>query len=219
MQSVQPGTAKNVLAIDDHPFFHHWLSGFVFSVFPDAQLHCETSLDAALRWAHSAARLDLVLLDLGLPNCSGLEAFYRVRREMPDSRVVIVSDAQDPARILDALRGGAAGYIPKSTSVPIIRLALQIVDAGGTFIPPQALSGVGEAPGGAQPMPEGVFSERQLEVLRRLIKGMRNREIARELNISENTVKQHVYTVYQTLGVSNRGDAKFAAARRGLSIY
>lgn len=108
-----------------------------------------------------------------------------------------------------ALKSGAAAYIPKTSKPDVIVAALQVVVAGGTYIPPQALEGAGETP---------IFTARQLEVLQLIAQGSSNRDIAEKLGIADNTAKQHTHAVFQVLNVTSRSQAIVAAARLGIDL-
>ena len=105
----------NVLIVDDHPMMLEYLSGAVARAFEGAAVRTSNDLDGALEAVRSR-QPQLVLLDLGLPGCGGIESLLRFRREFPDVRVVIVSGVEEQAAIRGALAAGAAGYIPKTSS-------------------------------------------------------------------------------------------------------
>ena len=155
---------------------------------------------------------DLVLLDLGLPGCRGLDALSRFRREFPKLPLVVLSGDCDRGTILGALDAGAVGFIPKTSKPDVMIAALKVVAAGGTYVPPEALEGV-DARSQALDL-----TERQRDVLRLILKGYNNERIATELAIAPNTVKQHAHAVFAALGVSTRAEAMVAAARRGLTL-
>lgn len=199
----------DVLVVDDHPLIHQTLGAAVRSVLPDAQVHDAFSLQAALEIAESLTAEALVLLDLGLPDCSGIEVLRRFRRAFPDMRTVVVSATEKSVLIASALKVGAVGYIPKTSSPDVIVAALRVIVAGGTYIPPQVLPELGQTP---------VFTARQLEVLQLLVQGSSNRDIAKALGISDNTAKQHTHAVFQALNITSRSQAIVAAARLGIDL-
>lgn len=151
------------------------------------------------------------MLDLGLPGCAGIEALTRMRAAAPEARIVVVSATEERDVILAALRAGAAGYVPKTSKPGVVTAALRLVAAGGVYVPPQTL---GDVPAAARKALTG----RQLEVLRLLARGLANKEIARNLRIGQETVKQHARAVYAALGVSRRAQAGRAAERRGIKL-
>jgi len=199
-----------VLLIDDHPLICDILIAMLRKLMgSEAVVHVAGTLEAGLECARNCKRLDLVLLDLGLPGCSGIEALRRFREKCPDQRVVVVSANDERESILRALDNGAAGYIPKTSSPPTFLAALRLVLDGGTYNPQEAL---GARIGGTAGED---LSEREQQVLRLVLKGLSNREIARQLDIAENTVKHHIGEIYQSFGVTSRAEAMAAATRRG----
>lgn len=202
----------HVLIVDDHPILHHTLGAVASAAIPDAQISVEASLSGALaRAGRLAGELKLVLLDLGLPGCSGLEALTRFRMAFPEPRVVIVSATEDAESVEAALRAGAAGYIPKTTAPALMVAALKLIASGGIYSPAQRIAG-------GRPGTELGLTPRQTDVLRSLLKGLSYRRIARELRISENTVRQHAHSAYKTLGVASRTEAFIALMRQGFKV-
>ncbi len=201
----------HVLIVDDHPVLQEVLPAMVKKAMGDCEVHVTGNLTEALARI-SAAEVDLVLLDLGLPGCIGIEALMRLRSQNPTVKVAIVSSADDGAIIRAALKAGAVAYIPKTSKPDVIMAALQVVQAGGTYVPREAVVGDGAALPGAS-----ALSPRQQDVLELMQKGLSNREIASELNIAESTVKQHLGVIYEFLGVATRAEAIVAAARMGLA--
>ena len=199
-----------VLLVDDHPMIQEILGAVVRGVFPEARLDVASCLEQAIELAASGELPDLVLLDLGLPGCTGIEALKIFRKSYPNARTVVVSANEDRGSVLGSLEAGAAGYVPKTHAPPLIAAALRVVAEGGTYVPPQAL---GEGVGEAQDL-----TERQLDVLRLLAKGMCNKEIAQRLRIAKDTVKQHAKAVYAALGVESRNKAGAEAQRRGIKL-
>lgn len=215
------GGRLNVLVVDDHPFIHETLAAVVRAALPDAETHGETSLNAALDQANRLRDdLALVLLDLGLPGCSGIEALERFRAVAPDVPVVVISANEDAGTVEAAIQAGAAGYIPKTTVPPQMIAALKLVVSGGRYVPMQVIK---EAPPRPKSRKEVTLADlgltgRQADVIRLLIKGLAYRDIGRQLKISESTVKQHCHALYRTLGVNSRTEAFIALARRGIRL-
>ncbi len=200
-----------VLIVDDHPFIHEMLGAVVKGAIADAVVHAETDVGSALKRARGLDRLELVLLDLGLPGCAGIEALQKMRAGLPGIRIVVVSGVEDPPVVQAALAAGAAGYIPKTTPPAVMVAALRLIADGGTYIPSQAMA---MAPEGA---PSIELTGRQTQVLQLLIKGLGNQQIAKQLDISENTVKQHAHALYG----APRHQARLAyrsVSRRGTTL-
>lgn len=216
--------ASVVLIVDDHPFVHDVMREVVRAVLPDATVHAEKFLPAALDRARAAGRLDLVLLDLGLPACPGIDALRRFREEFPNVPVAIISATDDGTTVRAALNAGAVGYIPKTSTPQMMIAALRVIAAGGTYVPREALADVPQSKaftpiGEARTVPDRIYlTERQVEILRLMVKGTGNRQIARQLGIAESTVKQHAHAVFQILGVANRSEAITAAARMRIRL-
>ena len=200
------------LVIDDHPLVHEIMPSMLRRALGDVAVASEATLEAGLARAGGAVPPDLVLLDLGLPGCSGLEALERFRRAFPKLPLVVLSGDSDRSSIVGALEAGAVGFIPKTSKPEVMIAALKVVAAGGTNVPPEALEGA------AAKNRTLNLTERQREVLRLILKGYDNERIASELDIATNTVKQHAHAVFSALGVSSRAEAMIAAARRGLRL-
>ena len=125
----------DVLLVDDHPVIHETLRAIVRSVRPDAEIHSQFDLDAGLSQAKKLSDLGLVLLDLGLPGCSGTESLARFRAEFPDVRVVVVSADHDEARVRAMLARGAARFLPKTLLPLAMAEAIRTVLDGATYRP------------------------------------------------------------------------------------
>lgn len=207
----------DVLLVDDHPILHETLRAVVASIAPPARFHAETDLGGGVSKARSLRDLQLVLLDLGLPGCSGIEALVRFLKVLPRSRVVVISATEDSASVRAALDAGAVGYLPKTSPPKVIAEALRVVLQGGTYVPPQAMGAVPQVKTPRSLADLGI-TERQADVLKLVCKGLSNLEIARELNIAENTVKQHAHAAYRALGVSSRTEAMVALAKMGINV-
>jgi DNA-binding NarL/FixJ family response regulator len=201
------------MVVDDHPILHEVLGAVTLSVFSDAQVCFASSLEQAFERARDGDVVDLTLLDLGLPGCTGLDALLAFRSSFPAVRTVVVSATEDRASVLRALDMGAVGYLPKTHAPPLMAAALRLVSEGGVYVPPQAING--HANGSASPL---ALTGRQLDVLRLIVQGMANKEIARQLRIAKDTVKQHAKAVYSALGIATRSQAARAAERRGIKL-
>ena len=199
----------DVLIVDDHPLIHETLGTAVRAVLPKAKVLDAYCLKEALESAKTLGADALVLLDLGLPDGSGIDVLRTFRRAFPHLRVAVVSATEASVLVATALKAGASGYIPKTSKPNVIVAALNVIVAGGTYIPPQVLPEISGMP---------VFTARQMEVLQLLAKGANNREVAKALGISANTAKQHTHAVYQVLNVNSRSQAVVAAVRLGIDL-
>lgn len=170
--------------------------------------------------ANAGAPVNVALVDWHMPGVDGVAWFERLIADNPSTRVVVMSGAEDAARVRELLAVGAAGFIPKTDSAAVIVQAMRLVLAGGTYAPARLLSGDNDsrADDGVAPAkrasdpPFNNLTGRQLEVLRLLARGMPNKLIARELGLSEGTVKVHVLAIFRTLNVNNRTEAVVAAS-------
>lgn len=205
----------SVLIVDDHPVIHEILGAVVRRVFGETSIQIAVSLEDAMQKAAGAADLDLVLLDLGLPDSAGLETLARFRRVHPNVRVVVFSATVEPSCVVSALEAGASGYVPKTSTPSVIKAALQVVAAGGTYVPPQAIKERGVAQAARRDIE---LTERQRDVLRLITRGLANKEIAKQLNLHVDTVKHHARAAYAVLGVSSRTQAMNAVTRRGMRL-
>lgn len=207
------------LVIDDHPLVHEIMPVVLRRALGEVAVSTEVTLEGGLAQAGGAEQPDLVLLDLGLPGCAGLDALSRFRTKFPKLLLVVLSATCDRGSILGALEAGAVGYIPKTSTPDVMVAALKLVAAGGTYVPSEALEE--PAAKGAprrRRAPSLDMTERQKDVLRLILKGYNNERIAAELAIAPNTVKQHAHAVFAALGVSTRAEAVIAAARLGLTL-
>ena len=203
----------DILLVDDHPVVREGLVTMLstvdeFSVVGQAGTGLE-----AVRLDRSLAP-DLVLTDLHLPDMEGDEVIRQIKQERPDARFLVLTAYDTDDRIISAIRAGAHGYLLKGTPKEQLCDAIRTVHRGGTLLGPEVaptLLGIVDAFGSNQ---IGGLTERELEVLKLAADGLRNKEIAGELAISERTVKYHVTSIFQKFGVSNRTEAIREAGRR-----
>lgn len=165
---------------------------------------------------------DLVLLDFHMPNVDGMHMLQMMRQRFENLPVIILSSEEDPQIIRQLVAAGAAGFIPKSSTPLILIAALRLILSGGIYLPPIAfdlpmptLTSASEV---SRPLSNLGLSQRQLDVFLKLVQGKSNKIIARELNLSEATVKTHVSTSFRVLNVASRTEAVYKAAQLGLSM-
>jgi DNA-binding NarL/FixJ family response regulator len=202
------------LVIDDHPLIHEILPAVLARALGEVAVATESTLEAGIARASNGEAPDLVLIDLGLPGCSGLDAVARFRMEFPQLPLVVLSGNCDRESIVGSLEAGAVGYIPKTSKPEVMIAALKVIAAGGTYVPPEALDD--PVKGALRRRGSLELTVRQKDVLRLILKGYNNERIAGELAIAPNTVKQHAHAIFTALGVSTRAEAVIAAARWGL---
>lgn len=207
----------DVLLVDDHPILHETMRAVVGSIAPQARFHGETDLGGGVSKARQLKDLRLVLLDLMLPGCTGIESLQQFLKVLPRARVMVMSATEDSASVRAALDAGAVGYLPKTSPPKTIAEAVRTVLEGGTYVPPQAMGAVPQVKTPRSLADLGI-TERQADVLRLVCKGRSNLEIARELSIAENTVKQHAHAAYRSLGVSSRTEAMVALSKMGIEF-
>lgn len=210
-----------ILLVDDHDLFREGLK-YLLPVLDDTVQYEEAgNLEDALAFGGSDQPIDLILLEYYLPGVSGHEALSQCRERFESASVVVLSGEDDVRIIRDLVEHGAAGFIPKSSSREKLISALKKILAGGTYLPDRALKAV---PSGSRqsswqgPERRGDkrLPQRQFEVLMKAVQGKSNKVIARELDISDHTVKAHLSVAFRTLGVQNRTEAVYAAAKLGI---
>ena len=154
---------------------------------------------------------DVVLMDLSMPGMDGVEATQRIATEHPGVKIVILSSFSEHQRVLAALDAGAEGYVLKHADPEQILAAIDAVHRGGAPIDPQVARVLLDVKRNA-PTARGVLTDREEEVLRLVQSGLANKQIGRQLGISERTVKAHLTKIFQTLGVADRTQAALWAA-------
>lgn len=194
-----------ILVADDHALVREGLVHTLQELDPAAEIIEADSAAAVHAALTGSAGFDLALLDLFMPGVEGFDLFAAVCDRFPELPVVVLSASEEPAHVRKAIDCGASGYVPKSSGREVMLNALRLVLAGGLYLPPATLSGgADEAPAAAARLLLGSLTPRQREVLRLLGAGLSNKEIARQLGLSENTVKIHVTAILRSLQVSNR---------------
>jgi DNA-binding NarL/FixJ family response regulator len=216
-----------ILVVDDHPLMAEALRSAAKELVSKAQVETASDLDGAFQLAGTKPDFDLVMLDLGLPGCSGMQALERFREHLPNLPVVVVTAVSDRQSVITAVDRGAMGFIPKTSPRNVLLHAIKIILSGGIYLPPEVrqpsvaeADGVPAARAETAPRREADLglSPRQREVLSLLLKGLPNKLIARQLDISENTTKIHVSAVLQALGASSRTKAVIKASELGLRL-
>jgi len=206
-----------ILLVDDHHLFRDTLEALLKDSFDDADVLHAANLSEAVDVAKKAKTLDAVLLDLRMPGMNGLAGLSAMRHECPDVPVVILSGYEHPDTARASLQAGAAGFIPKTMHGAAMLSALRLVLSGVRYVPDLTLSGgdlqKGDAASGGE-LATGL-TPREREILRHLMKGLQNKEIARLLDIECVTVSLHLRSVYRKFNVSNRTQAVRLAMQLG----
>ena len=198
-----------VLIADDHPVVRMGLEALV----SDASGMCVVAEAASGEEAVELVLLhrpDVVLMDLRMPGIGGVEAIQRIRSVWPDAHIVVLTTYDGDEDIYCALRAGARAYLLKDAPRAALLETIEAVHRGQTSIPPEVARKLAERLGGPE------LTDRELEVLRRIVAGRSNKEIAADLSVSEGTVKFHVNNVLGKLGVAARTQAATEAIRRGI---
>jgi two-component system nitrate/nitrite response regulator NarL len=212
------------LIVDDHALFSEGLRLLLTASTPIADVSCCTSGEEALRLAAEQA-FDLVLLDWNLGRTlSGAALIAELRAVLPHARLVDVSGERSAAHVRAAIDAGAVGFVPKESSSALLIDALTITAHGGIYLPRAALAtqeaAAAVAPSGLRTIADAFpqLTAREAEVLGLAARGLANKQIARELDIADGTVKQHLNAVFQNLAVHNRTEAVYLLAKTGVKI-
>ena len=202
-----------VLLADDHAVVRSGLSQLLATV-EDMEVVGAASDGAEAVTLALAQRPDVTLMDLSMPVMDGIEAITRVRAQDPAARIVVLTSFSDRERILDALDAGAIGYLLKDAEPEELIRGVRAAAAGEAPLAPKAASAVLTAR--TEQRPAADLTPREREVLALLAGGKANKQIARELGISEKTVKAHLTRVFEAIGVSDRTAAALWAQRHGV---
>ncbi len=202
--------STNIVIADDHPLFRNALCQAVKQVVKDANiLECD-SIDSLESLLAQQSEVDLILLDLRMPGANGFSGLVLIRGQYPDIPVVVISASDDYSIVQRAIEYGISGFIPKASDLSQIATALQSILDGSLWLPTHLPQRADNA--------EREFAQRlktltpqQLRVFMMLTKGLLNKQIAGEVNVSEATVRTHMTAIFRKLGVRNRTQAVLAA--------
>ncbi|MFP2768459.1 response regulator [Oceanisphaera sp. KMM 10153] len=204
-------TGYRIIIADDHPLFRNALHQAVELAITGARLQEVDSIDNLMRLLGEVDEVDLLLLDLKMPGASGFSGLALLRNQYPELPVVVVSASEEPTVVVQAMRFGAMGFIPKSTPMRTLVSALNTILGGDPWFP-EGIS--------LDHAPENDIAERlasltpqQFKVLTMLSEGMLNKQIAYELAVSEATIKAHVTAIFRKLNVKNRTQAVIALSQ------
>ena len=220
---------KNILLLEDLPEIRAWLKVLINQVFPDAQISESARVHDALGLV-SALKFDLALVDLGLPDGSGVDVVASLREHQPECQSVVVTIHDDDEHLFPALQAGAFGYVLKEQARELIAEQLSRMSQGEPPLSPSIarrmisyFSAQANRPGAQQAastqdslMPNVQLTEREREVLLRVAKGFTLPEIGVQLGLSRHTIADYVKQIYRKLNVSSRAEAALEAQRLGL---
>jgi DNA-binding NarL/FixJ family response regulator len=216
-----------ILVVDDHPLIRSAMRDVLKEVKGDAIVLEASSYTQAMQIIAKHPELELILLDLNLPDCDGFSILTELGERYPAIPVVVLSAQQDRDSVNRALDLGALGFIPKSGQLEVMVRALELVIAGGVYIPPeirardQPLARPEKQPAANRPSVSPAdlgLTDRQVEVLSLMMQGKANKVICRILNLAEPTVKNHVTAILKALKVSNRTEAVIAVGELGWKL-
>jgi DNA-binding NarL/FixJ family response regulator len=203
------GEPIRVLSVEDHPVFRQGLATIIGTE-SDMVLVGQAATAAEAVGEFRRLRPDITLMDLRLPGANGTDALIAIRGEFPKARIIMLTSSETDGEIQRALRAGASGYVLKSMPQDKLLAVIRSVHAGKRHVPADVAARLAEHLG------EEDLTARELEVLRLIQDGYKNKQIADKLSISENTVNFHIKNLVDKLGAHDRTHAVTIAVRRGL---
>ena len=198
-----------VFSVDDHPLLREGIAAVINSQ-PDMLMAAQASNGCEAIQTFRQQRPDVTLMDLRLPDMSGIDALIAIRAEFPEARVIMLTTFEGDVEIQRALKAGARGYMLKSAPPRELVETIRQVHRGKKHIPQQIAANL------AEHFSDEALTEREVDVLRHISGGNRNRDIAERLFISEETVKVHVKHIMEKLGARDRTEAVAIGGRRGI---
>jgi len=197
-----------ILSVDDHPLLREGIATIINSQ-PDMLLVSQAASGTEAIQQFRDHQPDVTLMDLRLPDVSGIDAMIAIRSEYPSARIIMLTTFEGDVEIQRALQAGARGYLLKNTPPSELVQAIRQVHAGKKRVPPELAAQL------AEHMSDDNLTAREIEVLQQVAGGNRNRDIAQLLCISEETVKVHLKHIMDKLGANDRTQAIAIAVRRG----
>ncbi|WP_417482647.1 response regulator [Maricaulis sp.] len=209
---------NRILIVEDVNETRKWLCDIVRSAFPASEIREAATMRAGLAAADEEP-FDLALIDLGLPDGSGLEVLRRLHLTCPEAVPIVTTVMGDDASIVAALSAGAQGYLLKESPVELLTRHLLQLAEGIPAISPSVARRIMEhfRRTGPAASPDGELTLREREVLALIGRGLRNSEVAADLGMADSTVASHIKAIYRKLGISSRAEASWHATRMGLT--
>ena len=205
----------SVLIADDHPFVRHGLRTYLDTL-DDLEVVGEAADGAEAVLLAERLRPDVVLMDLVMPELDGVEATRAIREASPSTKVIVLTSFADDEKVFPAIKAGAAGYLLKDADAAELAEAVRKASRGEALLAPSVAARLMQEVAGERPAAGGL-TERELEVLRLIARGMSNKQIAHELVVSEKTVKTHVSNILAKLHLADRTQAALYAVREGIA--
>jgi DNA-binding NarL/FixJ family response regulator len=198
-----------ILTADDHALLRAGIASLV-EIEPDMELVAQASTGREAIEQFRRHRPDITLMDLQMPDISGIEAIIAIRSEFPDARIVVLTTYAGDVQVVRALKAGARGYLLKGNVHTDLLATIRVVHAGQKRIPPEVAAEL------AMHTTEDQLTVRELEVLKLIALGNANKEIAAQLSVREDTVKSHVGNILDKLGANDRTHAVTLGLKRGI---
>ena len=223
-EATQTGRPERlrVMVADDHALFRRGLQ-MVLEAEPDIDLVGEASDGVEAVEKSQELMPDVILMDVRMPKRSGIEAASQIKDLLPHVKILMLTISDEEADLYDAIKAGASGYLLKEIPIEEVADAIRSVWAGQSRISPSMASkllnefaAMSKATGDRSQIPAPRLTDREMEVLRLVAKGMNNRDIAKDLYISENTVKNHIRNILEKLHLHSRMEAVVYAVREKL---
>jgi len=202
-----------VLIADDHPLYREAVARQITRLLPDASVEEAASMEEAAAIA-DAVRPGLFVFDYYMPGMSPA-AVMQLTEKFPDVPILVLSGGASGAEVQAVLQAGARGFLPKTATPEQFTHTIHLLLAGGTSVPPEVLFSSGRVPEGA-PAWLTALTPRETDVLRATARGLSNKEIARELELAEVTIKLHLSAIFRKMGVRSRTEAAMMAAKTGI---
>ena len=209
METVESGPVIRVLCVDDHPIVRKGIASLLANE-SDLKLVAEAASGREAVELHRALQPDVTLMDLKLPDLDGVSATKLIRQESPQARIIALTSYDGDQEVYRALEAGARGYLLKEMVHTDVLRAIRVVHSGKRLIPPEVAERLSEY------FPQIVLTEREVQVLSFVAKGMANKDIAFRLGTASGTIKMHVQNILSKLGAADRTHAVTIALERGI---